>query len=78
MKRLYSSAGGQNGADKSRRIEAASVGTSFINSFFKIHDSSAGIHVAVAVVENADTAEEESNVSPVCQRASIPHEPMKH
>jgi len=77
MKRLYSS-GGQKGADNSRlsrRIEAAIVGrpTSFINSFFKTQDSqdstysSADIPLAAAVVENTDTAEEEPNVSPVCQ-----------
>ena len=38
------------------------VGTASINSFFKIQDSSADIPVAAAVVENADTAKEESNI----------------
>ena len=51
---------------------AAIVGTSFINSFFKIQDSSADILVAAAVMENADTAEEEANVSPVCQGRPSP------
>ena len=61
---MYSS-GGQNRAGKSRKIEAAVVGTPSNNSFFKMQDSSADINVAAAVVENTDTGEE-ANVSPFC------------
>jgi len=57
MYRPYSS-GGQKRADNSRTIEAAVVGASSIDSFFKLQDSRlADIPLAEAVVENADTAE---------------------
>jgi len=50
IKRLHSSLGHKN-ANKSRKIEAAVVGTSSITSFFRIQDSSADIPVAAAVWE---------------------------
>jgi len=65
MKRLYRW-GSQKRTEKSKKIEVAVVSTPSINSYFKIHDSGADIPAAAAVVENADTAEEEANVSPVC------------
>ena len=64
MKRLYSS-GSQKRTDKNKKIEAAVIGTPSVNSFFKFQDSRDDTRVAAAVVENADTAEEEANVSPV-------------
>lgn len=70
MKRMYAS-GSRKRAEKSRKIDAAAVGTPSINSFFNMQISSAAIPVTVAeaVVEHADTAEENvdvSTVSPVC------------
>ena len=57
---------------KSNKTEAHVVGALYIDSFFKVEDSSADIPVAAAVVENADmwtTEEEEANVIPVCPNA---------
>ena len=69
MKHWYSSGGEKlHVADKSRKftnLQAADLGTPSISSFFKIQDSSADIPVTEAVVEKADTAEEEANISPV-------------
>src|ERR1043165_5121553 len=62
LKRMYSS-GIQKRAEKSRKIESPDVGTPSINSFFKMQTSGADILAAAAVVENADTAEEEADVS---------------
>src|ERR1043165_9578751 len=64
LKRMYSS-GRQKRAEKSRKIESPDVRSPSINSFFKMQTSGADrpIPAAAAVVENADTAEEEADVS---------------
>ena len=68
MKRLYSW-GSQKRTEKNKKIEVAVVSIPSINSYFKIQKAGADIHVAAAVAENADTAEEEANVSPTCSNA---------
>ena len=65
LKRMYSS-GIQKRAEKSRKLRLLIVGTPSINSFFKMQTSGADIPAAAAVVENADTAEEEADVSSLC------------
>ena len=53
-----------------RQLNDRGYGNPSITSFFKIQDSTADIPVSAAVVENADTAEEDAIVSPaVCPNA---------